>query len=85
MNEGLISETDVGSGSKVYERLTDPPHHHLICLRCGGVGDLSDRHFSDLRRSLRDELGFTARIEHFAVYGVCRRCTESAQADPPVK
>ena len=72
---GLICETDVGCGPKVYERVTDPCHHHLVCLRCGDVGDLPDRYFSELRRCLLDELGFAARIEHFAVYGVCRDCT----------
>lgn len=73
---GLISETDVGRGSKVYERLSDPPHHHLVCLVCGTVADLDDSQFNFLRQGLEREIGFVARIDHFAVFGTCRRCRE---------
>lgn len=76
---GLICETDVGRGPKVYERVTDPPHHHLVCLQCGHLGDLSDSYFSSARRGLESDLGFHARIEHFAVYGVCQRCASRGQ------
>jgi Fur family ferric uptake transcriptional regulator len=72
----LISETDVGRGSKVYERLSDPPHHHLVCLICGSVADLDDSQFNSLRQSLENEIGFVPRIDHFAVFGACRHCRE---------
>ena len=73
---GLISETDVGRGPKVYERMSDPPHHHLVCLICGAVADLDDSQFNFLRQGLEGEIGFVARIDHFAVFGTCRRCRE---------
>ena len=73
---GLISETDVGEGAKVYERVSDPPHHHLVCLQCGSVDNLADRYLDSLRISLGQELGFLARIEHFAVFGTCVNCRE---------
>lgn len=71
---GLISETDVGRGPKVYERLSDPPHHHLVCLICGSVADLDDSQFDFLRQSLEQQSGFVPRIDHFAVFGTCRQC-----------
>jgi Fe2+ or Zn2+ uptake regulation protein len=73
---GLISETDVGRGPKVYERLSDPPHHHLVCLICGSVADLDDGQFRSLRQSLENGIGFVPRIEHFAVFGTCGHCRE---------
>ncbi len=73
---GLISETDVGRGPKVYERLSDPPHHHLVCLICGSVANLDDSQFNFLRQALEREIGFVPRIDHFAVFGTCRRCRE---------
>lgn len=73
---GLISETDVGRGPKVYERLSAPPHHHLVCLVCGAVDDLDDGQFNSLRQALERESGFVPRIDHFAVFGTCRRCRE---------
>lgn len=82
-NHGLISETDVGCGAKVYERVTEPLHHHLVCLECGRVGDLEDRFFDGLRRMLQDELGFAPRIEHFAVYGTCAHCLSGHAGSAP--
>lgn len=77
-DRGLISETDLGKGCKVYERVTDPPHHHLICLCCGEVVDLDDRYFASLRLSLQQETGFLLRIEHFAVFGICPTCQKGS-------
>jgi Fur family transcriptional regulator, ferric uptake regulator len=71
---GLISETDVGRGPKVYERLSDPPHHHLVCLICGSEADLDDSQFNFLRQTLEREVGFVPRIDHFAVFGTCSHC-----------
>src|SRR5690349_6276243 len=28
---GLVSETDLGSGVRVFELLAEPRHHHLVC------------------------------------------------------
>ena len=73
-DHGLISETDMGGGVKVYERVTDPPHHHLICLHCGRIADLDNRYFDSLRQALMEELAFLPRIEHFAIFGTCADC-----------
>jgi len=81
-DRGLISETDVGKGCKVYERVTDPPHHHLICLCCGTITDLDDRYFASLRLSLQQETGFLPRIEHFAVFGTCPACQKIKKEVP---
>ena len=73
-DQGLISETDMGGGIKVYERVTDPPHHHLICLHCGRIADLDNRYFDSLRQALVEESTFLPRIEHFAIFGSCADC-----------
>jgi len=73
-DRGLISETDMGGGIKVYERVTEPPHHHLICLHCGCIADLDNRYFDSLRQALREEFAFWPRLEHFAIFGSCAAC-----------
>ncbi len=73
-DHGLVSETDIGIGVKVYERVCNPCHHHLICLRCNRTIDVDDRYFRPLETALREDLDFRARIEHFAVFGYCADC-----------
>lgn len=71
---GIISQTDIGAAGVVYELVSQPCHHHLICLNCGTLIDLDDSHFVPLRASLRRDYGFAARIEHMAVFGLCAAC-----------
>ncbi|MCC6804965.1 MAG: transcriptional repressor [Anaerolineae bacterium] len=70
----LISQTDMGSAGIVYELLDMPHHHHLICLNCGKVTNLDDGYLKPLRRALVSDLGFQARIDHMAIYGLCPAC-----------
>ncbi|MBX3083971.1 MAG: transcriptional repressor [Anaerolineae bacterium] len=71
----LVAETDIGADAAVYQLLTHP-HHHLICLSCGGVTELEDAQFDLLRQELNNKYGFKARIDHLAIFGQCRHCAE---------
>ena len=75
----VVAQTDLGEGHDVYSLLSDTPHHHLICLRCGAVIEAGDAPFEPLRESLRAQYGFVARIEHFAIFGLCPACAKLAQ------
>lgn len=75
-DRGLICETDIGIGAKVYERVYRPCHHHLICLRCRRTYEVDDRYFRPLEAALWRDLGFRARIDHFAVFGYCADCVK---------
>jgi Fur family ferric uptake transcriptional regulator len=72
----IISQTDMGNAGVVYELIDTPPHHHLICLNCGGSIQIDDALFADLRDRLRREFGFEPRIDHMAIYGLCHDCEE---------
>jgi len=74
----MVSPTDMGASGIVYSLLDTPPHHHGICLDCGAIFDLDDSYFADLRQRLDDNLGFQARIDHMAIYGLCRQCAQQA-------
>ena len=39
---GIVSETDLGGGVRVYELLAIHRHHHLICHRCNGMVEIDD-------------------------------------------
>jgi len=71
---GLVAETDLGEGRRVYEFIADHPHHHLTCLACGQQIEVPD----DLLRPLRDEVeaayGFVLRADHMGLFGYCAAC-----------
>ena len=73
-NLGLVSQTDMGQAGTVYALMSNPHHHHLICLTCGKTITLDDDLFIPLREQLLRDYGFEARIDHMAIYGLCRNC-----------
>jgi len=75
---GILSETDLGDGRRQFALLSDDRHHHLICLHCGDVQEIDDQLFDGLRAGLQESHGFTARIDHLALFGACEVCAASA-------
>lgn len=74
---GLISQTDMGRTGIVYALNMSPSHHHLICLKCGATLTIEDDLLTVLRQELHSHYGFEARIDHMAIYGLCRNCRDS--------
>lgn len=74
MELGMVAQTDLGEGVRQFELVGSHPHHHLICRRCGGAIEVSDDLLGPLRRTLQEQFGFAACMEHFAIFGICRAC-----------
>ena len=70
----LISETDLGEGYVRYELLERERHHHLVCRRCGESFALEHEFLKPLQLRLLKKYGFTADLDHFAIFGLCQRC-----------
>lgn len=73
---GIVSETDLGGGVRVYELLAPHPHHHMICRRCNHMLELDDSVVEPMRTAIRDRYGFEARVDHLAIWGVCAGCSD---------
>jgi Fur family ferric uptake transcriptional regulator len=73
---GIVAQTDLGTGAAVYSLVGSHPHHHLVCLNCDGIIDAPDDLFDDLRERLLRDYHFRARIDHFAIFGVCEGCQD---------
>jgi Fur family ferric uptake transcriptional regulator len=69
-----VSQTDIGQGADVYCLISDQPHHHLICLNCNRIIDVTDDLFAGLRETLIERYRFAPRIDHFAIFGLCEAC-----------
>jgi Fur family ferric uptake transcriptional regulator len=70
----LIAVTDLGGGRVCYEALERNRHHHLICHTCGRMIALDDSFVSSLRERVAEAHGFSADIDHHAIWGVCAQC-----------
>lgn len=77
-----VAQTDMANTGTVYQLVSDPPHHHLICLSCSQVQSVEDELFTALRASLLEKHGFRARLDHMAVYGLCDACYQNSTHNP---
>lgn len=75
---GLITETDLGGGVRQYELLDGARHHHLICHKCRRMIELDDALLDQLRDEIYARYGFSAGIEHLALFGVCADCAAAS-------
>ncbi|CAG0942371.1 Ferric uptake regulation protein [Anaerolineae bacterium] len=73
----LVNITDFGEGRALYEMHRDPHHHHLICRKCHKMNEVDERVFTSLEKKLLADYGFVADLDHFAIWGLCRKCSAS--------
>jgi len=73
---GVVAETDLGEGCRIYEYIADHHHHHLVCLRCHCVIDLPDSLLDPLRHTIQEQYGFAPCMEHVGLFGICPQCQE---------
>ena len=75
----MITPTNLG-GSQTYFALKDHgPHHHLVCMECGGIEEFSDDIFDPIRIRLEEEYGFWVRTDHMSLFGVCQACHKNGK------
>lgn len=70
----FVTETDMGRGDLMYEWVRPERHHHLICQLCGAITQLEDTYLKRLGSELLHDHGFTADLDHFAIFGRCATC-----------
>ena len=76
----LISETHMGANDAAFEWVATERHHHLICRQCEHVSELDHRYLENLGAQIRDDVGFRADLDHFAIFGLCRVCQKALAA-----
>lgn len=74
---GIVSETDLGGGVRVFELLAIQKHHHLICQKCNEMIEMDDVAVDTMRQSIRERYRFEPKVDHLALWGVCAECADS--------
>jgi Fur family ferric uptake transcriptional regulator len=75
-NVGLVLHTHLGHGGATYHAAEEVNHLHLVCGKCGSVGEAPIETASTFVNALSDDYGFKTDVTHFAVYGKCAKCSE---------
>lgn len=73
-DQHLITRTDIGTGSKVYEMAAPQPHHHLVCEHCGNVEQVTHDAMAGAFKHIEQKYGFKVTTDHLALFGLCRHC-----------
>ena len=74
--QGKVSVSDMGSGSAVYEGMSEGVHHHLVCQRCGQVITLGNHEVEHFFEEIADKNKFQIHTNHLILFGLCAGCQE---------
>ena len=85
LDAGVICRLPMPDGAPRYQRALVEHHHHIVCTRCGSVGEFRDSTVERLVRSVGKELDGQIVGHRMEFYVVCRTCLENggAGAAPP--
>jgi Fur family peroxide stress response transcriptional regulator len=78
---GLICRTCHPGRPVRYDRRTDV-HHHLVCLRCDSILDISNPGLDSIRLPDTTAFGFNVTDYRVQIRGVCRKCAKTNKAKP---
>lgn len=73
---GVVERVQLGSGAGVFH-LSNRPHHHLVCERCGAVVEIPADLLDDLAERVHQDYGFSLRPMASTLAGLCTTCQAS--------
>lgn len=72
----IIQEVDFGDGTKRYELKELKHHHHLVCLRCKSVQDISfNENLEKEEIKIKKYQRFQVLRHDLEFFGYCHNCT----------
>ena len=75
-NVGLVQHTHLGHGGATYHASEELNHLHLVCEKCGAIGDAPLEVAASFVQQLSDDYGFKTDVTHFAISGLCAACSK---------
>jgi Fur family ferric uptake transcriptional regulator len=80
---GLVRQTRLGGDTAQFELEGDDAHHHLVCVRCKRMVEISAEDVAPLARRLLDRHGYHVGASVLTVEGVCAECHDTAATAAP--
>ena len=72
---GLASEVDFADGVSRFERkYRHQHHHHLVCIKCGKVIEVTSNQIESLQKKLAKQHNFASTRDTMKIFGLCSKC-----------
>jgi Fur family ferric uptake transcriptional regulator len=81
VENGKVSVSDMGTGSAVYELLTDGFHHHLVCQKCSRVITIGHEDVCQFFSVIQQKNHFKIITNHLILFGICANCEISTKSN----
>ncbi len=75
VDAGMLGEVSLHHGPTRLETNL-APHHHMVCVQCKAIVDLSDDDLEPVRLKKRLPRGFSVQRYSVEVIGLCMRCAQ---------
>ncbi len=80
-SEGYIRRLNLGvSGQRRYDGNPEP-HYHVVCMKCGKVGDVHLKENVDVKNQITDCDGFYIDSVHLEFWGLCPECANKMKRE----
>lgn len=76
---GLLRRIEPAGSAALYERRIGDNHHHVVCTRCGAVGDVDCVVGEAPCLTPSSAGGFTVQTAEVTFWGLCPSCQNAAQ------
>lgn len=73
-DNGIVSISDMGTGSMVYELVNTDKHHHLVCQSCGKIFTIEHDQVAQFFASVENKNDFKLLTNHLVLFGICTNC-----------
>ena len=70
----LVKQIQLNEGKFRYELLAKPDHHHLVCIKCNNIQDISDCNIFALEKDIQKKKQFKVISHSLEFFGVCKLC-----------
>jgi Fe2+ or Zn2+ uptake regulation protein len=71
---GLVRKIEPAGSSSRYELRINDNHHHIVCTRCGAIGDVDCVHGEAPCLTPSNTNGFTVQTAEVTFWGLCSEC-----------
>lgn len=84
---GVVLKISMEKSPSQYELIVRDQlrHHHLICLKCGLVQEISDSLTGEFKELIDRETGFQVKGKPMKIYGYCSKCKEETASPKTVE
>ncbi len=78
VKNGLVSVSDVGWDTCVYEIVNGDIHHHFVCQKCGAILNIEEGLVEEFFRKVSEAQRFVICTNHLILFGLCEACARTS-------